>query len=283
MAKRLFAGGLAIFLVLPAIPVAAQPAPANAAVEVASKSAGDLELDDQQGWAVAWDEQHPISHSDGARVARLRLFADGRIVGARSSHEALVRRKISERAAAALIADLVAMAGDPEIRADDAVSVSPLGAALWDQYQELVRIVHDGKTYAIHVTHPSAEGDLGSIPLGWKDMNERLWALLHEPMASVSEARAAIEAKLDEKIDVAISPVGLIFALDAIERQGGVKVTVDLARLKEKGVTQNAKIEYSSRGKPLRESFKEILASVGLEFEVTDDGVFIPARAPAGK
>lgn len=259
-------------------------------LELAETYRYNLELDALEDWSIAWDERHPISHSDGARVARLRLFADGRLVGARSPDQKLFRRRVSPDLAAALISDLVTMAGDAKagsVETGDAASswgvASSWSAALWDQRQELVRIAHEGQIRLIHVVEPSAKGGPGSAPLGWKEMRGRLGALLHEPMASYSEARAAVEGKLDEKVDIDIGPLELIFALDALERQGGVKITVDLARLKEKGVTQNAKVEVSSRGKPLREAFDRLLKQVDLEYEVTDEGVFVPAREPAAE
>lgn len=105
----------------------------------------------------------------------------------------------------------------------------------------------------------------------------------YKPMPRFSEARAAVEAKLDKKVDVAIGPQGLILALDALEKQGGVKVTVDLARMRKKGVTQNVRVKHASRGKPLRESFDQVLKAVGLDYEVTDEGVLIPASEPVKK
>jgi hypothetical protein len=51
-----------------------------------------LQLDDLDSWILAWDEQHCISHSDGVRIARLRVFADGRVVANRRPGEPLIEK-----------------------------------------------------------------------------------------------------------------------------------------------------------------------------------------------
>ena len=238
---------------------------------------------------IAWDDQHRIQHSDGAREARVRVFADGRVIGVRSYRDPLVKRNIDKASLAALVEDLIAMAEKPVSSPTDEkqspddkkplvtlAGDTALGRGMWDQEQDLVRIRHEGHTYFVHVIHPGRSDRVGQVPIGWEEMHERLWGLIDVPMPEVSEARAAIEAKLDNKVDVTAVAEPLIFMLDKLEKAHGIGVTVDLKRIHERKVSVQTKLTIECRRMPLREVLDKVLASAGLDFSVTDAGIVIP-------
>jgi hypothetical protein len=239
----------------------------------------NFDLDDLKDWVIAWDEQHPISHSDGARVARLRIFADGRIVGARSHLEPLVHARLSKAEVDALVADLIAMARKPDVVVDPKLTVasSPLGRGLWDQHQDVVHIHRDGERHLVHVTHPGRRDPVGDVSPGWKEMNERLWKLLQAAKPDAAGGGAAVEDRLAKKVDLAVTGKPLLFVLDELEKAHGVAVTIKLKQVREKGASPDSPITADLKQVPLGEAFDRILSPLGLDYSVADTGIVIPA------
>lgn len=87
----------------------------------------------------------------------------------------------------------------------------------------------------------------------------------------------AVEKRLQTKIDLSVRDLPLIFLLDHFEKAHGLKITIDLKRLKEKGVTAHAPITFDCTQKPLADVLRQVLASIGLDYDVDETGVLIPA------
>ena len=162
-----------------------------------------LEMDDLEGWVVAWDSQHCIQHSDGARVAKFRLFADGRLIINRDHRRVLAERKIAPDEVKQLLVDLAAMQdqsaslerallnavkADPDsivglpINIDSTLIQSvaiqtPLGHGLWDQFQDIVHFRRDGRKETINVVYAGPDQRPTRIPPGWDEMHRRLHEL----------------------------------------------------------------------------------------------------------
>lgn len=149
-----------------------------------------LEMDDLSGWVVGWDQQNPIQHSDGARIAKFRLFADGRLVINRGRRQPLAERKISPEEVTSLLGELAEMVTPPE-DADEidklnvavkklnlGIAHSPLGRGLWDQGQDIVYLRDEGRGDTIRVIHEGRDQRPTQIPLGWEAAAQRLRELV---------------------------------------------------------------------------------------------------------
>lgn len=150
-----------------------------------------LEMDDLTGWILSWDEQDCISHSDGLRTARLRVFADGRVVANPGYNDPLIEKQITPGEVQALVNDILKLNGvnSRELSANvptsglsglsvESVSSSPLGRGLWDQNQELIQIREDDKIHDLRVVYPGQKDRLGHVPGGWEEIRDRLWTLI---------------------------------------------------------------------------------------------------------
>ena len=150
-----------------------------------------LEMDDLEGWVVAWDQQHCIQHSDNSRVARLRLFPNGRIVTNRTHSMPLTERRTAPAEVQLLVDRLLKMARQHARSQSDKPPPSAavgtprrpfpraLGRGLWDQHQDLVRIKDEDQLHTLRVVHPGRNDRVGRVPEGWDDMRDRLWKFLN--------------------------------------------------------------------------------------------------------
>ncbi len=146
-----------------------------------------LEMDDLEGWVVSWDHQHCMQHSDSGREARLRIWADGRVVSWEGPHRPIVEHQISPEEVQTLVDDLVAMTDSPKIvdlatpateaEPSEVFVVSPRGPT-WNQFQEFVDVRQGDHEHMVHVLYPGMDDPLGSVPLGWEEMQQRLFDLI---------------------------------------------------------------------------------------------------------
>ncbi len=108
------------------------------------------------GWLLAWDEQHPAQHGDGQRVARLRIFPDGRVVWSpdgRSVHELrMTAGDVDE-----LMIRLVSGHSLPEWKtrtvkspAGDLEIEDPLN--LWDASTNILKVRREGKMLGLSIS-----------------------------------------------------------------------------------------------------------------------------------
>jgi hypothetical protein len=150
-----------------------------------------LEMDDLKGWVVAWDQQHCIQHSDNSRVARLRMFPDGRVVANRTRSDPLAELRIAPDEVRLLTDELLKMAKLQSRDQSERPVPSPVAAAtprslfpralgrgLWDQHQDLVRIKDEDQLHTLRVVHAGRNDRVGRVPDGWDDMRDRLWKFL---------------------------------------------------------------------------------------------------------
>jgi hypothetical protein len=118
--------------------------------------ANSRRLAEQDGWVVAWDEQHPIQHSSGIRMARLRLFPDGRLLVLQGVLDPIAEARIptddvnslvdwliDEQAARKRAAFKVKQADGIQTE----VEWDPLPSALWDQHAERVAVRRKDAVY----------------------------------------------------------------------------------------------------------------------------------------
>lgn len=165
-------------------------------VYAAESQRNTLEMDDLTGWVIAWDEQHCIQHSDGARVAKLRVFGDGRVIVNEEYRGSLVEKQISTEEVQQLRERLLAM-GSPVESEDsselddvtidhDAVDLL-VGSSfpstlrnygMWDQYQDLITVRTGEKTDAICIVHPGPSDSIGRVPPGWEAVRDKMSAIM---------------------------------------------------------------------------------------------------------
>lgn len=160
-----------------------------------------LEMDDLEGWVIAWDEQHCIQHSDSARVAKLRIFDDGRVIVndgyAGSLQEKrlpidIVRRLRQDLASMAGVTNEVKLLGNTSVISDgELIDGGELDLqitsrfpttlnsfALWDQYQDSITVRIGQTSHSINVVHPGPDGRPTYIPSGWNAMRDRLATIM---------------------------------------------------------------------------------------------------------
>jgi beta-lactamase regulating signal transducer with metallopeptidase domain len=146
------------------------------------------DLDAQEGWVIAWDVQHAAQHSDGARIARLRVFSDGRVAAWQGLGKPLVEKRIARDEVNALVSWLIDEKGATPRRSlqviDDAgkkreLFLDPLPTALWDQFGDRVAVKRDGQTYDLVSISPGHDDVLPQIPNNLpSDVIDRLQQLI---------------------------------------------------------------------------------------------------------
>jgi beta-lactamase regulating signal transducer with metallopeptidase domain len=87
----------------------------------------------------------------------------------------------------------------------------------------------------------------------------------------------AIEALLDQRVAWKASDQPLIFVLDELEKAHEIPVTIDLKEVRARGASPQTRVTIDVVDKPLREVFKAVLSSAELDFEVTVNGIHVPA------
>lgn len=152
-----------------------------------------LEMDDLEGWVISWDEQHCIQHSDGARVAKLRIFGDGRVVVNDGYAGSLHTKQIPIEDVRRLLQDLalmteethevtlpgeVSIAGDLDLQIASRFPKTLNNFAMWDQYQDFITVRIGKTSQSINVVHPGPDGNPTHIPSGWDEMRDRLAAIM---------------------------------------------------------------------------------------------------------
>jgi hypothetical protein len=93
----------------------------------------------------------------------------------------------------------------------------------------------------------------------------------------------AIEALLDQRVAWKASDQPLIFVLDELEKAHEIPVTIDLKEVRARGASPQTRVTIDVVDKPLREVFKAVLSSAELDFEVTANGIHVPATAKREK
>jgi beta-lactamase regulating signal transducer with metallopeptidase domain len=203
-----------------------------------------LEMDDLPNVVIAWDEQHPIQHSDAARAAKLRVLADGRVFASSNGREAAQQWQLTPAELNTLIEKLVPLFGDPLSPVKPVDSRLEKGGALWDAVMESMVLLHAGKTYRVHTQSASRS-----------DKQNRLGI---EPMHA-NEIRSLLEGLVQTaKTVVGWGPAweGLrtrIVAVDAKPTLGQARISIEL---------------WNAGSEPQQYRFDPRLAATGLE--VTD-------------
>lgn len=109
-----------------------------------------------EGWLLAWDVQNPVQHGDGQRLARLRIFPDGRVLWM-PDHRSVHEFKMSAEAIAELTTGLVSERQVPEWKpqkvkfGDRELEMEP-ATNVWDAYTNILKLRHDGKMHGIVVS-----------------------------------------------------------------------------------------------------------------------------------
>lgn len=88
----------------------------------------------------------------------------------------------------------------------------------------------------------------------------------------------AIEALLSQRVALKVTHRPLIFVLDDLEKVYGIPMTIDLQEVRARGATMHAQVSIDIADKPLREVFKAVLASAGLDFDASAEGIHVPAK-----
>lgn len=146
-----------------------------------------LEMDDLTNVVIAWDEQHPIQHSDAARAAKLRVLADGRLFASRDGREATQQLQLTPVELAALIEKLLPLFGDPLPTGKSGnVPLNDAGAH-WDAEKESMVLSHAGKTYRVETQSASRsdkENSLGVEPLHASEIRSVMGGLIQKAYAA---------------------------------------------------------------------------------------------------
>ena len=95
------------------------------------------------------------------------------------------------------------------------------------------------------------------------------------------EERSSVKPKLEESAELHVEKMPLIAVLDAVEKLSGVPVTVDLGDFQMRGVDPQTPITIDVEDVTVRTLFDQIVQQAHLTFEVSPDGVLIPANTPA--
>ena len=90
---------------------------------------------------------------------------------------------------------------------------------------------------------------------------------------------AALKALLDQRVALKVTDRPLIFVLDDLEKAHEIPVTIDLKEVHARGLSAQTRVTIDVTDKPLREVFKAVLSAAGLNFEVTENGIHVPAKA----
>jgi beta-lactamase regulating signal transducer with metallopeptidase domain len=88
----------------------------------------------------------------------------------------------------------------------------------------------------------------------------------------------AARALLDEHVALKVSERPLIFVLDDLEKAYQIPVTIDLKEVQARGRSAQTRVTIDLTDKSLREVFMAVLSSAGLDFEVTAQGIQVPAK-----
>jgi hypothetical protein len=145
-----------------------------------------LEMDDLTNVVIAWDRQHPIQHSDGARAAMLRVLADGRVFASNNGRETIQSLQLTPAELADLIEKLLPLFGEPLPPGKPGDIPLTAGAAHWDAEQESFVLSHAGKTYRVEAQSPSLsdpENRLGIEPLHAPEIRDVLNGLIQTAYA----------------------------------------------------------------------------------------------------
>jgi ankyrin repeat protein len=109
-----------------------------------------------EGWLLAWDVQNPVQHGDGQRLARLRIFPEGRVLWT-PDHRSVHEFKMSPEGIAELTASLVSERHVPEWKpqkvkyGDRELEMEP-ATNVWDAYTNILKFRRDGKMHGIVVS-----------------------------------------------------------------------------------------------------------------------------------
>ena len=96
----------------------------------------------------------------------------------------------------------------------------------------------------------------------------------------------AVEALLDQRVALKVADRPLIFVLDDLEKAYQVPIIIDLKEVHARGLSEHARVTVDVTDTPLRDVFKAVLASGGLNYDVTEKGIAVPAKskpAPAAE
>ncbi len=143
---------------------------------MAETYADNRRVQKMEGWALAWDTQHPIQHSDGEYVAQMRIFPDGRVLSLSNGRE-LKEFKITPADIAELTRWLVEEGKVGEWKPEK-VKIANTGQELemspvknvWDRETDILIFTRDGKRHGVAVEH----GGPGPV---FDVIRERLWEL----------------------------------------------------------------------------------------------------------
>jgi hypothetical protein len=172
------------------------------------------------GWVIAWDEQNPIQHSDGERIAKLRVFPDGRVVALQSVRDPLAEMRIPKDDVTRLVAWLIdeqkaterqMLRFTPEdrigkVRVPEQVQVDPLLGPHWDQHLGRVAIQRGGKTYDLLQIQSGPEGAAKALQFQKavaslsNEIEQRLQRLVSLTVAGGDEAVARHAKLADEAL-----------------------------------------------------------------------------------
>ncbi|HWB05001.1 MAG TPA: M56 family metallopeptidase [Verrucomicrobiales bacterium] len=140
-----------------------------------------------EGWLLAWDVQHPIQHGDGQRLARLRIFPDGRVLWM-PDHRSVHEFKMSPEGIAGLTTSLVSERHVPEWKpqkvkfGDRELEMEP-ATNVWDAYTNILKFRHDGKMHGIVVS----SGPSNPEGPAFDDINKGLLKAVYLAMAGGGE------------------------------------------------------------------------------------------------
>ncbi len=95
------------------------------------------------------------------------------------------------------------------------------------------------------------------------------------------EERASVTQKLEEPAELHVEKMPLIAVLDAVEKLSGISVTVDLGHFRMRDVDPQTPITLDREDLTIQTLFEKIVQQAHLTFEVSPDGILIPANTPA--
>ncbi len=140
-------------------------------------------LDAMTGWVLSWNDQHPIKHSDGAHVARMRIFPDGRVIVA-DRERGLLTLNLDDAELNKLLTEL---RDHPAVQkldkrtprlnvSSDARPITPILGGHWDQFSSQVSFTHGDQTYALYYlsTSPSRRPQTVISDEAWSELSKPL-------------------------------------------------------------------------------------------------------------
>ncbi len=148
------------------------------------------------------------------------------------------------------------------------------------KYQGEIMDMFIGQPFENVQVEPGETKDLGDLLVGADKPNDEFDGEVDdEPTASPVNTDAGIDKRLDQPVTLKVVERPLILVLDELEKSHKTPVTIDLKRVHAQGVSEQARISVDVQNLPLREVFGRVLAAAGLDFEVTENGILVPARA----